>query len=333
MTQASSSPFSITVDPPAGGTTLLAENFVDPAWYAKWHNPYQVKLNNDGTNNPRRNPAYTSTPANCSRISSSYSGEGFSPRTVSGQTVPNYLKITIPQGENTGTTLSFFPRYVLDPGCWADPLPYHALDPRELYMEYFLMFGNTWKYSTQTPSPSQSGKLPGFAGTYMGSQFDAGYGGNASYGNNGFSARGGYNGPICSNGRVQHDSYVYYGAMMADGSAPANPYGRGLTWMSCANAMLPGTWYKVKQYMKMNTRSPSYVWNSDPNLDGPDGASNGILRTWVNDLQAAERTDYRWTDVPWLNIERAWFDVYHGGSNAAPTALHLFLSDVRIWMP
>lgn len=201
---------ALTVSIPSSAATdvLLNADFTSTSWYTSWQN-----------NDTKAN--LTSEPANTKRVGASTTTAGFVP--LDGAA----LQVTIPQGQQTGTGLSFFPRTVL------------GKDPSELYLSYFLRFGSDW-------NNSQNGKLPGFGGTYG----IGGWGGTPSDGTNGWSARGKFGEP-CSNGKVHISSYVYHADMVGQ-------YGEGIKWTDgCTSGLNKNQWYAIQYYVKVNTPGSS----------------------------------------------------------------------------
>lgn len=193
---------------PASADVLLQSDFSESNWFSKWQdNTNKMPLKGEP---PRTNrvPADTST-------------AGFVP--LDGPA----LQVVIPQGENMGTGLSFFPRTIL------------GKDPSELYLRYHLRFGSDW-------NQAQNGKLPGFGGTYD----IGGWGGKPSTGTNGWSARAKFGDP-CSNGKIEIASYVYHADM-------TGTYGQGVKWTDgCNGGLNKNQWYVIDYYVKVNTPGQS----------------------------------------------------------------------------
>ena len=195
---------TIPVTLPAAADVLLRSDFSSTSWYTNWQNHDTVKN-------------YSSEPSHTIRIPANTSTAAF--EAIDGAA----LQITIPQGENIGTGLSFFPRTVL------------GNDPVELYLRYNLRFGSTW-------TNEQNGKLPGFGGTYG----VGGWGGKASNGTNGWSARGKFGEP-CENGKINLGSYVYHADM-------SGQFGSGFSWTDgCSNGLNKNQWYAIEYYVRVNT--------------------------------------------------------------------------------
>jgi hypothetical protein len=189
------------------------------------------------------------------------------------------LQATVPKGEHLGLDL----RYDLPKG--ADKLPLH-----EAYFRYYLRLGPEWVDSPDT------GKLPGFAGTYN----RAGWGGRGWNGMQGWSARGSFSkslpAPHPANGLLPLGSYVYH-------SKSASPYGDVFVWGgSNGVAMIkPGRWVCIEQHIRLNA----------------PGREDGVLRVWVDGQPVFARRNLRLRDTPAVGIENVWFDLYMGGQQPA----------------
>lgn len=189
------------------------------------------------------------------------------------------LQATVPKGEHLGLDL----RYDLPKG--ADKLPL-----QEAYMRYYLRLGPEWVNSPD------SGKLPGFAGTYN----RVGWGGRGWNGMQGWSARGGFTKSLPSHHPAHQllplASYVYH-------SKSASMFGDTLVWGGGKGAALikPGRWVCIEQHIRLNT----------------PGREDGVLRAWVDGQPVFERRNLRLRDTPAVGIENAWFDLYMGGQQPA----------------
>jgi len=184
---------------------------------------------------------------------------------------------------------------------------YHFLDetgaePEEIYVRYYLRFASDWNQTVD------GGKMPGIAGTYG----VAGWGGRPSDGTNGWSARGSYGLSIPSDnplgGTTPIGTYCYHADMEGD-------YGDIWYWLVGYRGFIPdNVWVSVEQYLRMNTL----------------GASDGVLRSWIDGRPAFEKTDLRFRSVDTLKIEEIWMNVYHGGTAVSPYDQHLFIDNVVI---
>ncbi len=168
-------------------------------------------------------------------------------------------------------------------------------EPEEIYFRYYLRIGDGW-------SPSFGGKFPGIAGTYD----RGGWGGRPSDGYNGWSARGLYE--RTTNGKTPIGNYVYHADMRGQ-------WGSHWVWNNENRGYLEkNRWYCVEMYVKLNT----------PELN------DGILRGWIDGLPAYEKTDLSYRKTSDLKIETVWLNVYHGGSDVAPSDQVLFIDNIVI---
>ena len=299
---------------PTANSTLLTEDFSSATWYTKWHNPDRVK-NSTTPFNYTSEPTASST-GSINRVAPSYKdtaegiAQGYQPRTATSYAG----RVTIPSGTHYGCVMSYFPYFPSGNPNTGGPANALSNFPSEMYLEYYLRLGTTW-------NPAQNGKLPGFRGGSRTTAKDGadGAGGSGCDGLHGWSARAGYVDP-CSpvTGRTRYKAYVYHADQA--GLYGENITGGITTYGSCSTGFAKNTWYKIKYYCKPNTSATS---------------ANGILRMWVNDVLVGESTTYRFDlttgrDYP---LTKVWMDIYHGGGTPAPQDLHLFLSDIRIWVP
>ena len=174
-------------------------------------------------------------------------------------------------------------------------------EPEEAYFRYYLRFANDWK-------PSDGGKLPGFAGTYG----RAGWGMRSTSAADGWSLRGGFFvEPESDNayaGTTAIGTYAYHADMQeSSGETWSWPFGR-------IAALERNRWYCVEQYVKLNT----------------PGERDGLLRAWVDGRLAFERANIRLRDTKDVRIETVWFNVYHGGTQPAPSDMHLYIDNVVV---
>ncbi|MCZ7645372.1 MAG: hypothetical protein M5U26_08825 [Planctomycetota bacterium] len=169
-------------------------------------------------------------------------------------------------------------------------------EPEEIYFRYYLRLGDDWDPTTG------GGKLPGIAGTYG----RAGWGGRKVNGSDGWSARGLFRGR--KDGKTPIGYYCYHVDMKGI-------YGSEWIWERDRLGYLENNrWYCVEQHVQLNT----------------PGQNDGILRGWVDGQLAFEKTDLRFRDVPALKIEKAWIDIYLGGTWTAPSDHHLFIDHVVV---
>lgn len=171
-------------------------------------------------------------------------------------------------------------------------------EPEELYARFALRFGESWR-------PDRTGKLPGFGGTYG----RAGWGGRPVSGEEGWSARGRW-AETANPGETRVGYYVYHADM-------EGPYGDDFLDEQSPELIEAATlrherWYCVEQYVRLNT----------------PGKADGVLRLWVDDRLAYEKTDLRFRDTAALKIERYWANFYYGGSWTPPDDMYVYLDNL-----
>jgi len=168
-------------------------------------------------------------------------------------------------------------------------------EPEEVYFRYYLRLADDW-------TPKRGGKLPGISGTYG----RAGWGGRPVDGTDGWSARGLFEGQ--RSGRTPIGFYCYHVDMKGR-------YGSNWKWDRDDRGLLENNrWYCIEQYVKLNT----------------PGRADGVLRGWVDERPAFEKSDVRLRTVDKLKIEAVWINVYLGGSWAAESEHHLYIDEVVI---
>lgn len=168
-------------------------------------------------------------------------------------------------------------------------------EPEEVYFRYYLRFADDW-------NPALGGKLPGISGTY----WRAGWGGRRPDGTDGWSARGLFHG--------QRDGRTPTGFYCSHVGQPGR-WGSEWRWDRNNLGYLENNrWYSIEQYVKLNT----------------PGQNDGIIRGWVNEELAFERTDIRFRDVGTLKIFSIWVNVYYGGGTSAQSDHHLYIDNVVI---
>ncbi len=168
-------------------------------------------------------------------------------------------------------------------------------EPEEIYFRYYLRFAGDW-------NPERGGKLPGIAGTYG----RAGWGGRPVHGDDGWSARGLFQG--LKDGKTPIGFYCYHMDMQGQ-------YGSSWVWNIENRGYLENNrWYCVEQYVKLNDV----------------GKSNGILRGWIDDKLAFEKTDLLFRSTDSLKIENVWINVYLGGKWTSKSEHHLFIDNIVI---
>lgn len=201
------------------------------------------------------------------------------------------LQVTLPRGENLGLDLRY------------DFLPQRRAEPDEVYLRYYLRLSPEWL------SSPDSGKLPGFGGTYG----RAAWGGRAWDGRQGWSARGAFVQPVGAehpaHKRLPLASYVYH-------SESAASYGDIMLWGGSKGAAFleADRWYCVEQHIKLNT----------------PGKTDGVLRAWVDGKPVFARHDLRLRDTPALRVENIWMNVYLGGTKTAQRDMRLLVDHVVV---
>lgn len=174
-------------------------------------------------------------------------------------------------------------------------------EPEEAYFRYYSLLGSG-AYA------SGGGKLPGFGGTYN----KAGWGGRANNGKNGWSARGaffqtvGAKNPVWG-GRMPIGSYIYE-------VDTKNKYGKSIPWGHELSTMLPGRWYAIEQYLKLNT----------------PGKKDGILTVWVDGKKIFDRNNLHFRDTQALKIEKIWLNYYFGGVAKPNKNFDMFIDNIVI---
>ena len=180
-------------------------------------------------------------------------------------------------------------------------------EPEELYLRYYVMFGNSW-------TTNDSGKLPGIAGTYSGTPLEGGWGGRRSTGQNGWSLRGRFdieaqgNNPFA--GQVPVGNYIYH-------ANQSSTFGDALIFNgSNPSAFKKGVWYSVEQHVKMNT----------------PGLNDGVVKTWVDGVLAFEKNDFMFRDQysEEIKIDRVWVNLFHGGTTAIENDAYAFFDNIVI---
>lgn len=84
--------------------------------------------------------------------------------------------------------------------------------------------------------------------------------------------------------------------------------------------------YCFDWFQQMNTMSGAQDVDGNYATANPDG----ILRVKINGHLAFERTTFRWRRHPEMGVQGAWLDAYHGGTQPAPTTMHLYMDRVGI---
>ena len=197
----------------------------------------------------------------------------------------SHLRVSVPKGAHYGTSFGF--------NFAKQGLP----EPEELYFRYAVRLGKTW-----TTDGGGGGKLPGFGGTYG----IAGWGGKPANGTNGWSSRGLFSKPVSNpaSGDTRVGFYVYHADMK--GQYGSNFHFSGGPLGADGN-LKRDVWTQLELYVKLNTPKQN----------------DGVLKAWADGTPVFDKSDLRFRDVSTLKIERAWFDIYYGGSWTAPADMHI----------
>jgi hypothetical protein len=92
-------------------------------------------------------------------------------------------------------------------------------------------------------------------------------------------------------------------------------YGTHMRWDP---ALERDRWYCIEAYVRLNT------------ISGPSGNNDGVLRGWVDDVQAFDRADLRFRDVVAPNVEEVRFNVCLGGSRTADHDMELYFDNLVV---
>lgn len=190
-------------------------------------------------------------------------------------------EVVFPQGSHYGADVSY--------GFDGDE------DPESMSASY-------WLYLDESFEPATDGKLPGFAGRYAGTEREGGWGSRITDGTTGWSARGVFDTPD-EDGSIRIGNYVYHVGM--------DTYGTFAWWDV---ALERGRWYKIDQYIELNT----------------PGENDGTLLGWVNQQRVYESDEWRWRDTEDLGIEEFWLNFYHGNVDPAPQEMRLYFDRLHL---
>ncbi|MFP4466888.1 MAG: polysaccharide lyase, partial [Candidatus Goldiibacteriota bacterium] len=154
-----------------------------------------------------------------------------------------------------------------------------AIAPREsMYARYYVRFDPDFEFV-------KGGKLPGLCGGACNT------GGDQPDGTDGWSARIMWRG----NGKIVQ--YLYH-------MDQPTIYGEDLDWNygGCERYFIPGKWHCVETYIQMNT----------------PGQHDGVIRSWLDGELALERTDIRYRDTGYSNIQidHFYFSTFFGGGDS-----------------
>ncbi|SER27430.1 hypothetical protein SAMN05421690_10164 [Nitrosomonas sp. Nm51] len=173
-------------------------------------------------------------------------------------------------------------------------------EPEQMFFRYYLRFGNNWR-------PNETGKMPGFSGTYN----KAGWGGRAIDGYNGWSARGAYFLQASPNskysGAIPLGNYVYHLDSQSN-------YGDMISWNNTLSLLQKNRWYAVEQFLKLN----------DPDM------ANGELTVWIDGRKVFHKSDFRFRETTELKIESLWLNFFHGGTAKPASTYFVYIDNLVI---
>ncbi len=199
----------------------------------------------------------------------------------------------------------------------------------ELFVRHYIFLGDTWGENIH----NEGGKRPGgISGTQSGSLYPGGWGGRTTNGANGWSARGGYVRQVAYGhnpleGYTALTTYLYHADQIGG-------YGDQMNWTITPNGLIKkGRWYSIEQQIKMNSRDGLNIQATvdvDGNFIPGSGAFDGIVRGWVDGRLVFEKTDVRFTDMDYINIDVADFGLYYGGVENTPYDQHMAIDNIVI---
>lgn len=85
-------------------------------------------------------------------------------------------------------------------------------------------------------------------------------------------------------------------------------------------------WYCIDIRVKQNSMSGS----QDALGNYATANADGIYQVWINGYPAYSRTNYRWRRHAEFGVQGVWIDVYHGGTDLAPSTMHYRLDRVAL---
>ncbi|TWT75763.1 hypothetical protein CA13_73360 [Planctomycetes bacterium CA13] len=203
---------------------------------------------------------------------------GIPPLKLHGKSTGNVLQVTIAKDGHYGCGPQFmFDRHL-------------GYRPKEMYARFDCCFAEDFV--------GYGGKAPGWGGTEK-----SGWGGKPSDGFNGWSARGGIH--TNRDGTLAMSYYTYHALM-------PGKYGDSFRWSGDAAKIVPGRWYCIEQYCKIN--SP--------------GESDGVLRAWVDGRLVLDKTDVQMRKTDKLGLKFYWLNYYFGGKGVSSQARHVYLDNM-----
>jgi hypothetical protein len=155
-------------------------------------------------------------------------------------------------------------------------------------------------------APSQSGKLPGFSSLRSSSARGCV---PATAGRPGWSARMMYR-PVGAAGAPEDSSRIGYYVYHLD---QPRDCGEIMEWND-VGVLGPGSWHCIEGQVRLNR----------------PGRSDGLLRGWVDGIEAFSRDGLRFRDSARVGIDDFWLNVFSGGKAPSPERLDLRLDEVVV---
>jgi hypothetical protein len=94
-------------------------------------------------------------------------------------------------------------------------------------------------------------------------------------------------------------------------------YGNSIVWNQNSESMgmlQRNRWYSLEQRVKLNTL----------------GKKNGILEAWIDGEKVYSNHSVNFRTVDRLKIERAWFNIFHGGTATVKKDIYAFVDNIVI---
>jgi hypothetical protein len=155
-------------------------------------------------------------------------------------------------------------------------------------------------------TPSQAGKLPGFASLRTASARGCV---PVSADRPGWSARMMYR-PVGASGVAADSSRMGYYVYHLD---QPDDCGEIMEWND-AGVLSPGSWHCIEGSVRLNR----------------PGRSDGLLRGWVDGVEAFSRDGLRFRNSGRVGIDDLWLNVFSGGKSPSPERLDLRLDEVVV---
>lgn len=241
------------------------------------------------------------------------------------RTGSTYLRGLIPAGQLWGCDLE---RTIVGGSATGKP----SNTETELYARYYVFLEEDWG------SGVDANKMPGWDGRF-GWWNSSGYWQNTT-GNGGARPTGlkvrnttanrweyegasmrGHGGTSANDGNPYDDmfwigSYIYH-------LDQVGAFGESIRWSNVVVGK--GRWYCIEQYIKMNSISGPF-----DEVGNGTAINDGQYKVWVDGVEAYERSNFRWRRHPEMGIQGFWLNWYHGGTAAAPHAMHFRMDSVVI---